>query len=592
MIPLNYILAAILFLGTIVNILVGIYSSRRRNLPGSISLSLLLFAMAVYMASYGMELLAANPHHARLWLHVQYFSLPFLPALIVITVMNILQQKPMPLFLKIALFIIPAVTFILELSNKYHHLYYSSIQFISNGIFYVQILGKGIWYWVQTAYINISFIFTSMMSIVKFFRLKGQFKKISGILSISLLFPWAGHIVYIAGANPLGLDINPFAISITTILLALSFFRQRLLDILPMAYDALFYHLPDGVLVVDEKGIIAGHNPSAEKIFNTPLSGIQTFRDLIPELLDTCTEGKIEGNCTIEKKVNGESRWIDIRGNIFQFHANQHSRIITLRDITEIKKLELMVEKNAKNMREEITAVRNIQAALMPDFSHVKGYDIASVFLPAGDLSGDFVDGYFINDEIYQIVICDVMGHGLASAYLGMEIRSILRAISKETHSPAAILAEVNDILTLDFSTVMYFATAAIVQIHLTKNHIIYSSAGHPPALYLNADGNITETGFTGPLLGLRRNNVYRDIPINFCAEDYFFLYTDGAVEAKQNGIAENFEIERLKQEISICHSSHSSSRDCLHTITSRIFEFTNYTSLEDDISMICFTKK
>lgn len=589
MISFSFILSVLLLAISVPNAVLAVISFRKRNLPGGTSLAWLLVTITIYSAGYAMELIATNEYNAHFWLHVEYFGVPFFPPLLVIAIWSILFQKKMSLSAITALFVIPVLTFFLHHTNDHHHLYYASVKFITRGPFTVLDLEKGPWYWVQTAYLNCAILICGIMSIMRFFRLKGQLKRLAGIIIISLLFPWAGHIIYITGANPYGIDTAPFSLSVTMFILTYAFYRQRMLDILPIAYDALFRNLPDGVLVVDENGLVVGHNASVEKILDMKINGIPALREVIPLLTETCDHAKIEGNCTIEKKAGGASKWIDIRGNIFQTHKNQQSRIITLRDITEMKMLELAIKANEKKMRDEIARMRNIQAALMPDFSTVKSYDITSIYLPAGDLSGDFIDGYFVDDETYQIVICDVMGHGLASAYLGMEIRSLFRAISPGKKSPAKILAEVNNTLTLDFANVLYFATAALVHIHLPTHRILYSSAGHPPALHRTARSEIIETGFTGALIGLTADNIYEDISLDFALNDFFLMYTDGVTESRKPETGEEFERTRLMKEF---EHVNSSSRDVLHTIINAIFEFTDYASLEDDVSMICISRR
>lgn len=587
MIPISYILSAVLQLTALINLGLAYFSFKKRTLPGGTSLSVLFVAISIYCAGYGMEIAASHASQAHFWLHMQYFGVPFLPALILITIFNILFQRKTPTHAIVLLFIVPAITFLLQLTNKHHHLYYSSIQFISNGSLKVLVLGKGPWYWVQTAYLNLAFVLCMVMSIMRFVKLKGQLKKISSIIITSLLFPWAGHIIYIIGANPTGVDTAPFTLSITMLIIAYAFSRQRFLDILPMAYDALFHNLPDGVLVVDENGIVVGHNASVEKILDTHIAGMPTLHALLPILTETCNQDVIEGNCLIEKKINGKSRWIDVRGSIFLVQKNLPRKIITLRDITEMKTMELAIKDNEKKMRDEIVNVRNIQAALMPDFKDIKNYDISCIYLPVGNLSGDFIDGYFINDETFQIVICDVMGHGLASAYLGMEIRSLFRAISPGKLSPASILTDVNRTLALDFSNILYFATAAVVHINTMSNAVIYSSAGHPASLHLLQCGDIRESAFAGPLMGLHSNNEYKDISFNISRDEYFLMYTDGITEAREKGIGEMFEKERLKAEFAKLKAL--SSRDALHSLINTIFEYIDYTPIEDDISLVCF---
>ncbi len=63
------------------------------------------------------------------------------------------------------------------------------------------------------------------------------------------------------------------------------------------------------------------------------------------------------------------------------------------------------VQKQNRIYQEEISRVRQIQVAQLPKFKNIHGFEIASTFLPAEDISGDFFDGFFINGntDIFQI---------------------------------------------------------------------------------------------------------------------------------------------------------------------------------------------
>jgi sigma-B regulation protein RsbU (phosphoserine phosphatase) len=253
--------------------------------------------------------------------------------------------------------------------------------------------------------------------------------------------------------------------------------------------------------------------------------------------------------------------------------------------------MEIAIHDSEKRLRGELANVRNIQAAMLPDFSRVTGYDIASIFLPAEDLSGDFFDGYFIDEDVFQIVICDVMHHGMTSAYLGMEIRSLFRAYSGPEISPSRAIESVNRKLCEDFSEIMYYATVAVCQIRIAEGILVYSSGGHPPSLYLPAGENeIRETGFTGALIGLRKGNVYEEITVEMNAGDSILLYTDGVTETRQSGNGDMFGRTRLGERFIAV--AGETSREIIHGLLENVFEFSDFSSLEDDMTMICIKRK
>ena len=64
-----------------------------------------------------------------------------------------------------------------------------------------------------------------------------------------------------------GLDLTPFAFTLSGIFIALSIFKFKMLDIVPVAYNNLFDKLSTGVLVIDSQKRIVDINPAAENYF-------------------------------------------------------------------------------------------------------------------------------------------------------------------------------------------------------------------------------------------------------------------------------------------------------------------------------------
>ncbi len=247
-------------------------------------------------------------------------------------------------------------------------------------------------------------------------------------------------------------------------------------------------------------------------------------------------------------------------------------------------------ERQNKYYRSELNKVRKIQVSLIPKLNIVPGFDIASTFLPAEDLSGDFFDGYYLNDSIFQVVLCDVSGHGVAASYVGNEIRTLFKTLSSPTLSPSALINKVNERLITDLVQMSYFGTVIVCQIDTILGKVWYCNGGHPSILFYNTSAtDCHQYSDNGPLIGVFKNNVYKDIEISLQDGDSLLLYTDGVTEALSEDTGDMFGSERL---VDIFVENHSAtSLDILHSIVGSVYEYINYTSQEDDITMICIKR-
>jgi serine phosphatase RsbU (regulator of sigma subunit)/DNA-binding response OmpR family regulator len=240
--------------------------------------------------------------------------------------------------------------------------------------------------------------------------------------------------------------------------------------------------------------------------------------------------------------------------------------------------------------RKEIDIIRRLEVSKLPDFKKVPGCDTAFSFMPAQELSGDFFDGFFLDEDIYQIILCDVSGHGIASSYVGNQIRTMFREKSAPGKKPSEIVKEINTQLAVDLKELRYYCTAQIVQIYIGTNKIIFLSAGHPEAILLkNECEDISPTKTKNPVIGLFEDENYVDEIITLEQGDVLFLYTDGLIEEHSSDYNSMYGLNNVIE--SLKKTSGMSSIEMLHHCLGDFYEFNGYRPQNDDITLICIKK-
>ncbi len=240
--------------------------------------------------------------------------------------------------------------------------------------------------------------------------------------------------------------------------------------------------------------------------------------------------------------------------------------------------------------RKEINIIRKLEVSKLPDFSVIEGYDTASSFMPAQELSGDFFDGFFLDEDTYQIVLCDISGHGISSSYVGNQVRTLFREKSAPGKKPSDIAKEVNEVLFAELSEFRFYCTAQIVQIYFDTDTILFLSAGHPKGI-ISRDSckDIKLTGNQSPVIGLFSDEIYREEIIRLSAGDLLLLYTDGIIEEHSTDYQEMYGVNRLIESLSGTESFSSS--ELLHHALGNLYEFNGYRPQNDDITLICIKK-
>jgi serine phosphatase RsbU (regulator of sigma subunit) len=178
-----------------------------------------------------------------------------------------------------------------------------------------------------------------------------------------------------------------------------------------------------------------------------------------------------------------------------------------------------------------------------PDHSH-----IVVRYRPAAagaEIGGDWYDAFLQPDGATVIAIGDVVGHDTRAAAAMGQVRGLLRGIGFSSGgSPADVLTELDraiEGLALDT-----MATALVARLEQDQDdlrggrvRLRWSSAGHPPAVVLGADGTARLLDDEEPelLLGVAPETKRRDYVTILEPGSTVLLYTDGLVERRDRDL-------------------------------------------------------
>ncbi|GAA0715290.1 PAS domain S-box-containing protein [Halorubrum trapanicum] len=174
----------------------------------------------------------------------------------------------------------------------------------------------------------------------------GVFRRQAAILFVAGVAPLALGAAGIAGAigPETGLvDFTPIAFSGTSALLAWVVFRYRLLDVSPIARDAVFANLSDGVVVCDAEGRVVDRNDPARSLFPETELGVhadEAFADA-PPVADAVADGAADDEFHVTVDGGGTPRFltVDVHG-ISGPGTARSGTVLLFRDVTERETLQ------------------------------------------------------------------------------------------------------------------------------------------------------------------------------------------------------------------------------------------------------------
>lgn len=187
-----------------------------------------------------------------------------------------------------------------------------------------------------------------------------------------------------------------------------------------------------------------------------------------------------------------------------------------------------------------------LQKSLLPaPLPALPGWEVSSLYRPAGseqriDVGGDFYE-LFGNESGWFALLGDVTGRGVPAAALTALIRHGAKFASRLEPQPAAILARLDE--ELREQPEASFSTAVCMRIE--DHRLVLSSAGHPPALIVSADGTTRQAPTPGPMLGAFADAVWPEETVTVADGELVLLFTDGVIEAP--GERDRFGTDRLR---------------------------------------------
>lgn len=216
---------------------------------------------------------------------------------------------------------------------------------------------------------------------------------------------------------------------------------------------------------------------------------------------------------------------------------------------------------NARLYAAQRDVAQTLQRSMLTEPPQPEHLQIATRYAPAGDaarIGGDWYDAFLQQSRgpgghDVVIVVGDVVGHDVEAAAAMGQVRGLLRGIAVHSgYAPAAILSGVDEVMeSLRMETT---ATAVVARIerhprpgaHSGEEVVLrWAHAGHPPALLLSPDGDVTrlaDVAGNDLLLGLDPGTRRTERVAFLEPGSILAFYTDGLVERRDRDVDEGID--------------------------------------------------
>jgi sigma-B regulation protein RsbU (phosphoserine phosphatase) len=210
---------------------------------------------------------------------------------------------------------------------------------------------------------------------------------------------------------------------------------------------------------------------------------------------------------------------------------------------------------NQTRLLNDLETAREIQRQLLPSGAkEIPGLDLATAYVPARELGGDFYDLLPYGVGRLAIANGDVSGKGTAAALYGSLAIGILRELVHDNEaSPSEMLEQMNNRLLAARLDARFIAMQFAVYDAALRELTIANAGGTLPLLIRNRD--VTEINVAGMPLGLLPEAEYDEVRLTLVPGDVVVFASDGIHES-MNKEQEEYGIDRLKELLSTVSSA------------------------------------
>jgi PAS domain S-box-containing protein len=355
--------ALLAFVAATISALLALLGDRRRPAPGAAWFSLLMLSLAWWSLGYAFELLSVDLAAIVFWAKVQYVGITAVPVLWLTLVLAYTDRSKWLTRRNLTfLFIVPVLTLLLVWTNEFHELIWMNVTLNTDGRFVRMDFSRGPWYWVNVIYAYALILLSILLLLRSLLRSRGLYRRQFAALLIGSLFPWLGNLIYMTGLSFSHLDLTPFAFTLTGLSGGWGLLHYRLLDIVPVARDAVIESMGDAVMVLNAQNHLVDLNPAAQEIIGQPareVIGQPAGRVLSdwPALVEQY-QNTTEAHTEITAATEEGKRHLDLSiSPLYDRRGRLTGRLIVFRDITERKQVEEEL-KTYQEQLEELVQVR------------------------------------------------------------------------------------------------------------------------------------------------------------------------------------------------------------------------------------------
>jgi len=362
--------------GISISIGIVIFAWQRRTVPAARELAWCAVVSSGWLICNTLEVLDPTEAGTLLWAKITYVFIAFAPVAWLGFALAYTGRKQWLTPSRIWIIVtIPILTCIAVATNDINHLIWQNYTIShETDLTTLHVVTYGWWFWIHAVYSY----FLALVGVVligrTYVRALALYRQQAKWAVLGAALPMATNLLYISHVIPwIKKDYSPLAWTLGCFAFAVAIFRYHLLDLMPLARQALVDHMAEGMLILDKTDHIVEINRGAQAII-----GLRPDEAVGRKVADVWQEwrgitepstGSNNVSLEVELRKSDSNRWYEVRSSpLPDKEGRSAGRLVLVLDITWHKEM----EERQRQFNLELQA-RNSE---LDAFAHMAAHDM------------------------------------------------------------------------------------------------------------------------------------------------------------------------------------------------------------------------
>ena len=361
----------------------GFLAYKKKNADGAKELLILMAVVSYWAIFVALESMATSQQSKIIFSKISYPAVLVTPVLMYLFVRRFTGHRFKMRFIQVTpFFVVPFITLLLCWTNELHGFIWSGFSTINSST-NLMVYNHGLAFWIGSFGYSYVMLALASYELIKYiFSNKSTFRSQGWLLLVGALIPWLGSLLAALKLNIVeGFDLTPSSLGFAGIFFIIAILNFRLLDLVPIAREALMKNVNEGILVLDDLDQVQDINAFAEQLlgiemFIKPGTLLNAVENVDPYLLEAILSRKSYTTYEVNSGFSVKTYKI----STIKLKTKPASRLVLIRDITELIEKQKEIQKSGKEYRDLYNVFR-LMADNMPDLLWAKDLDKRYIFV-------------------------------------------------------------------------------------------------------------------------------------------------------------------------------------------------------------------